>query len=134
MTRPGIGAMLHYLKGGSEHSSEEYEGMTIESVLMDNNKLKLTFNNGKRIIIFDDGQSCCEDRYMKTDDDIRSLVGGKLVHISAKEGPKIKDDDYNVHEQIFIEIATDKGFITLNNHNEHNGYYGGFGLTIKEEN
>jgi hypothetical protein len=29
-------------------------------------------------------------------------------------------------------IGTDVGFITLTNHNEHNGYYGGFGLTITE--
>lgn len=130
MTHYGIGVMIHYLKGGSDHSSTEYEGKTITAIEMDEQRIKLTFDDNKRIEIFDDGQSCCENRYMKTDDDIHSLIGGKLLHITAKEGPEI--DDGEVHEQIFVEIATDKGFITINNHNEHNGYYGGFGLTIKE--
>ena len=69
---------------------------------------------------------------MTTDDDPQSLVGGKLVRIEAKPGPD-KDSEYDVHEQVFVEVATDKGFITIVNHNEHNGYYGGFGLTITEE-
>lgn len=107
-------------------------GKTITAVEMDEKKIKLTFDDGKRIEIFDNGQSCCESRYMKTDDDIQSLIGGKLIGITAKEGPEIGDDSYGCHEQIFVEIAINKGFITINNHNEHNGYYGGFGLTIKE--
>ena len=35
------------------------------------------------------------------------------------------------HETCFVEVATDDGFITLTNHNEHNGAYSGFVLTVE---
>jgi hypothetical protein len=68
---------------------------------------------------------------MSTDDDVRSLVGHNLTRIEAKEGPG-EPDQYGEHETVFVEVGTDAGFITVVNHNEHNGYYGGFGLTITE--
>jgi len=128
----GIGAMIHYLSGGSEHSASEYYGQKILSAEIVDNRLRLGLKNGKTIEIWDNGQSCCENRYMSTDDDVSSLVGKKLTQIACKEGPTV-DEDYNVHEQVFVEVATNKGFITIANHNEHNGYYGGFGLTITEK-
>lgn len=131
MNQVGLGVMIFQLSGGSRNSSTEYEGLTIVKVSMDETHLHLSFDNGKNISIWDNGQSCCENRYMNTDDDIQTLVGGRLLHIIAKEGPN-NEDQYEVHEQIFVEVATDKGLITLVNHNEHNGYYGGFGLTITE--
>lgn len=114
-------------------NQDKYVGRTIQSTHMDDNELQLTFEGGKTISIWDNGQSCCESRYMTTDDDIQSLVGGKLLHIMTKNGPDTGDGDYEYHEQVFVEVATDKGLITLVNHNVHNGYYGGFGLTITEE-
>jgi hypothetical protein len=33
---------------------------------------------------------------------------------------------------VFIDIVSTNGTITFTNHNEHNGYYGGFDLTISE--
>lgn len=108
-----------------------YEGLVITKVSIDTTHLHVDFDNGKQISIWDNGQSCCENRYMSTDDDIQSLVGGKLLHVMAKDGPSI-DEEFDCHEQCFVEVATDKGLITLVNHNEHNGYYGGFELTITE--
>jgi hypothetical protein len=125
--------MLHLLGGRSEHSASEYVGRTIVSATLADERLTLTFTDGARIAIFDDGQSCCESRYVTTDDDIASLVGRKLVRIEAKDGPETEDEYGGAHESCFVEIGTDDGFITLTNHNEHNGYYGGFGLTIVEE-
>lgn len=127
----GIGAMFHYLSGGSANSADKYYGKKITSAKMEEERLTLGLEGGPAIQIWDDGQSCCESRYMRTDDDVRTLIGGTLQRIEAKEGPTV-DDDYDVHEQVFVEVATDKGFITIANHNEHNGYYGGFGLTITE--
>lgn len=98
-----------------------------------NEYLKLGFDDGTSIRVFDDGQSCCEHRYMTCDDDIQSLVGGSLVRMEGKPGPEVDNGSCDVHDQVFVEIATDKGFITIANHNEHNGYYGGFSLAIKEE-
>lgn len=129
----GVGAMIHYLSGGSEHAALEYAGLKIMSAeLGGDNKLRLSFDNGAVIAVWDDGQSCCESRYITTDDDVSSVVGHTLRSIEAKEAPDGMDNG-EVHEQVFVEIATDAGFITLVNHNEHNGYYGGFGLTITEE-
>jgi len=125
--------MIHYLTGGSRNDPAKYYGQAVIDCKLDDNKLYLRLDSGVKIAIWDDGQSCCENRYMTTDDDIRSLIGGKLMRIESKEGPETEGDYGECHEQVFVEIATDKGFITLVNHNEHNGYYGGFGLTITEE-
>lgn len=132
MSQLGISVMLHMLGGGSEHSSSEYYGQTIMSASIVDNRLCLGLSpSGKVIEIWDDGQSCCESRYVTTDDNVASLVGGVLQRIEAKDGPG-EAGDYEEHETRFVEVGTDNGFITLVNHNEHNGYYGGFGLTITE--
>jgi len=133
MSQPGIGAMLHYLGGGSEQDPDKYYGREIATAVMDDERLKIGFTDGVTIHIWDNGQSCCESRYMRTDDDLSALVGGKLVRIEAKPGPDEEDEYGDMHEQVFVEVATDKGFITIANHNEHNGYYGGFGSTITEQ-
>lgn len=134
MSQIGIGAMLHVLGGGSKHDPSEYIGKLITAAEMIDDgsidKLKITFDDGKNIYIWDDGQSCCEHRYMTTDDDVSTLVGGELLHIETKEGPYEEGEYGDVHETVFVEVATDKGFITITTHNQHNGYYGGFGLTI----
>lgn len=131
MGQMGIGAMLHQLSGGTKHGAAEYYGRTICAAQIIDNRLRLTLEGGKEIEIWDNGQSCCENRYMRTDDDLASLAGHKLTRIEVKDGPDI-DDGGESHEQVFVEVGTDKGFITIANHNEHNGYYGGFGLTITE--
>ena len=54
----GIGAILHELGGGSEHSETEYVGKIIKEIRMDNDHLYITFTDGIKIDIFDNGQSC----------------------------------------------------------------------------
>jgi hypothetical protein len=134
MKQIGLGAAIHYLCGGSEEDPSKYYGKIIETAFLDeeNNEFRIGFDEGVKISIWDDGQSCCEHRYMRTDDDPNDLVGNKLLSIETKE-TKETEDKYNVHEIVFLEIKTDKSSIVFSNHNEHNGYYGGFGLTITEE-
>lgn len=134
MSQLGIGAILHALGGGSEKNASDYYGRVIVGAAITDEELTLTFEDGVSIKIYDGGQSCCESRYMTTDDDISSLVGNSLARIEAKDGPDEEDehDSYGVHETCFVEVGTSGGFITLTNHNEHNGYYGGFGLCISE--
>jgi hypothetical protein len=136
MSQAGIGAMLHYLGGGSEHNAAEYYGRAIKSVTLNNeahpNRLEIAFEDGTQISIRDDGQSCCESRYMTTDDDPCTLVGKRLTKVEPKEH-KEKNGDYDAHEMVFVEVAAEGEHITIVNHNEHNGYYGGFGLTITED-
>ncbi len=131
MSQIGVGAMLHYLLGGSKHSASEFYGRTICGAEIIDNRLRLKLDGGQQIEIWDDGQSCCESRWMSTDDNLQTLIGHKLTRIEAKDAPDLSDE-YGTHEQVFVEVGTDKGFVTLANHNEHNGYYGGFGLTITE--
>jgi len=134
MTQLGMGAMLHYLGGGSDYNPEEFVGKTIIKAKLneEDDRVEITFDNNETIHIWDNGQSCCEYRYITCDDDWSNIIGGKLLAIETKEGPEI-EKDYEYHESVFIDIKTDKGFVTFTTHNEHNGYYGGFGLTITKE-
>lgn len=128
----GIGAMLHYLGGGSDKDPSEYYGRTIGHAEIDDERMIITFEDGVSIKIFDDGQSCCENRYITCDDDVSCLVGGKLIKIESSEDGESDGDYDEVHEWVFIEVATDKDHIKFCTHNEHNGYYGGFGLSVTE--
>lgn len=109
---------------------EKYINKLIVHANITREELILQFEDGSRISIFDGGQSCCECRYMTTDDNPESLVGGTLLHIDEREGPEVEMEHDEVHEQSFVEVGTDKGFITLVTHNQHNGYYGGFDVVI----
>lgn len=127
----GIGAMLHMLGGGSAHSADKYYGKTIVKAAFENNSLQLGFDDGVEIKISDDGQSCCEHRYMTTDDNLGFLDGKILTGITLKDAPNV-EDAYGDHEIQFMEIMTNEGCITFCSHNEHNGYYGGICLAIVE--
>lgn len=109
--------------------AELFIGRVIKSAKIDDNALILTFQDGVAIKIFDEGQQCCESRYLTTDDDVSTLAGRPLTRIEKKPGPET-GDEYSVHEMCFVEVSTDVGFVTLTNHNEHNGYYGGFGVAV----
>lgn len=128
----GIGAMLHELGGGTENSASKYYGRKIKDADFGNNQMTLEFEDGVKIHITDQGQSCCEHRYMTCDDDVKSLVGQKLKHIIVKDTADTGEDGSS-HEICFLEIQGDKSSITFATHNEHNGYYGGFGLNISEQ-
>lgn len=95
--------------------------------------LEIRFEDGTGIEFFDDGQSCCESRYMSVDgDDLTEFVGAKYVEAFVKDGPEIESEYGDVHEIQFLEVRTSKGSIAVSAHNEHNGYYGGFSITIKK--
>lgn len=84
------------------------------------------------LVLYDDGQCCCEHRYMSTDDDLPYYVGSTLMNIEECSHNVDRDDDYDVcHEQTFVKVTTTLGSFTLVSHNEHNGYYGGISLQLK---
>ena len=70
---------------------------------------------------------------MRTDDDVQALVGHVLLAIEEKPGPDIDDDD-GCHETCFVEVVTSGAFVTLTNHNEHNGWYGDFNMVVTVSN
>lgn len=110
-------------------------GFPITDIELDKerNVLLIEIAGVRTFAISDEGQSCCESRYITCDDDPKSIIGGVLQRIDVSESQDIrKKDAWNDHEAIFVRIETDKGFITITTHNEHNGYYGGFSLKLTE--
>jgi hypothetical protein len=103
---------------------------------VDDSSCVLTFDDGSRLELFDFGQSCCERRYMSTDDNPADIIGARLLDVVESDGngyivPDPAPDDYgfsDCHDVAFVRITTTNGPLVLVNHNEHNGYYGGFGL------
>jgi hypothetical protein len=108
-----------------------YKNKVITSVTMTEEALQIIFKDGTGLRIYDDGQSCCESRYMSTDD-IQDLVGSVIQTIEVKDGSTTDTGYDEVHDQEFLEIQTNKGFFIFANHNVHNGYYGGFDLVVEE--
>lgn len=111
---------------------EDIQGKEISSIALKDDILMIDFEDGTQVDIFDDGQSCCEDRYMSTDEDYFDSYKGAIfngVDISTIEHME-EDECGNYHDVVFVRIETDKGFFTIYNHNSHNGYYGGFDMVI----
>lgn len=115
-------------------------GKTISDLRFSENDsaLSITFADGSKLTLFDDGQTCFETRYMRTDDNLAEYIGGRLLGAEVKDVPELigfwkDEDEYGDHDIQFLEITTSKGSFVMSNHNEHNGYYGGFCIEAKYE-
>ncbi len=132
----GLGVMLTELSGNRD-SAELFQrsvGRKILDISLDEEKgLLLTLEGDIKVRISDHGQSCCEHRYMKTDDDIKAFIGSRLTGAEKKEAPSMTEGEDSSHDCEFLEVFTSKGSFTITNHNEHNGYYGGFSIRAAEE-
>ncbi len=125
----GFGVLISHL-AGNEDSVKSFSGSinkTIVALSISDDALHFTFDDGSKIKLFDDGQSCCENRYMRTDDELSYYIGSQLLGAEIKDAPSI-ECNYGEHEVQFLEVQTSKGVFTLSSHNEHNGYYGGFSI------
>lgn len=82
--------------------------------------------------ITDSGQSCCEDRYMTCDDKMEDHVGATLLNIETREMPipVLEEEDSEAHDIEYLVVTTTAGELVIINHNEHNGYYGGFSVEV----
>lgn len=107
---------------------KNYYGREIIGASFDEYEVILEFDTKEKLRIRDDGQQCCEDRYMRTDDNIEDLIGCKLRNIEAREAHESEAD----HEVVFLVIQADHEEVSISTHNEHNGFYSGFELEIKE--
>ena len=111
-------------------------GKKIMGVTLEDGGLRLSFGSQGTLVVSDEGQSCCEDRYMTTDDTLGDYVGGNLVNIEIKPVPIPMigaDEGGDCHDIEFVEVTTTKGAFVLVTHNEHNGYYGGFDVCARYE-
>lgn len=133
MGQPGLGVMLNLLGGGTMVSKEQYDSIVdqpIRAVSLKDDTVRVEFEDGRVLSIWDGGQSCCENRYVTTDDDLPYFAGSRFVDAELGEH-RTTDTKYEEHEMQFLNVKTTKGVITFETHNEHNGYYGGFAINTK---
>lgn len=132
MSELGLGVMLNMLAGNEDSVKTLQNGIgkIITKLYLDNNCLNFVFDDGYKMRLQDCGQSCCEVRYMATDDNLLEFVGSKLLDIEVRDGPEEGSEE--VHEIQFLLITTSFGVFTMVNHNEHNGYYGEFSIQAIE--
>lgn len=120
--------------GGNAESVEAWKkavGKTIAAVTCEDD-LRFLFTDGTRLTIADHGQSCCEQRYFQSDDDLSPHCGAQLLDAEIKNAPN-EPDEYGEHEVQFLEVITSAGHFTVAAHVEHNGYYGGFAIEARSE-
>jgi len=133
MSGAGIGVMIRQLFGtAGARNPSDYYGRMIASAEATDSVLTLGFEDGTRIVVKDDGQSCCEARYMRTDDNPQDLVGHRLVALESNRSANESGEYWDAHEIAFLDVKTDAGVTVFSFHNEHNGYYGGFSLSVQE--
>ena len=123
----GVGVMLQMLTSRDPVDVSGLFGQPISAIDLDEKTLTIVAGT-KKISLQDEGQSCCESRYMNTDDDLAYYIGATLTNIELADAPYEEDEYGSVHEVKFLRVITDRGVITVANHNEHNGYYGGFAI------
>ena len=131
--RKGMGVMLHELSSNDNaRILNRAFGQKIVSVELKDDALHFCMEDGYRFKLFDDGQSCCETRYMHTDDRLSDFVGAELRDAEIRTGTET-EEDYETKESQFLIVFTSLGEFTMVNYNEHNGWYGGFAMVAEEE-
>lgn len=118
--------------------SDKLQDQVLENIkLVGDEAIRLQVN-GKEYDIWDSGQSCCEHRYITSDDDLASFTGGTLNGVVLGEyrsvDPDPDEDRWNVedHNASFLRVYTSRGVIVFETHVEHNGYYGRFSVQLRE--
>lgn len=134
---PGMGVMIQRLFG--HNGAEVLQAALGKSItalsLGDDDALHFIFADGSKLKLSDEGQSCCESRYMRTDDTLSDFIGATLDGVELREAPDVTEDDNygETHEVQFLVVKTSAGQFTMSSHNEHNGYYGGFAISAAAE-
>ena len=130
-----IPVLVRQLAGGSRSAVvlAAAVGKTIAALRLDDDALHFEFSDGSKMKLSDEGQSCCEVRYMRTDDTLPDYIGATLLGAEVAGAPNVNDDTNDPHEVQFLRVQTDRGTFVMSNHNEHNGYYGGFWIEASEE-
>lgn len=113
-----------------EDAAGKAKGLRISDLAVEENRLHLTFVDGSFLQLWDDASYCCERRYLTCDDDLQHFKGAILNGWEVRYAKDGENDD-NTHETAFLIVSTSYGTFTVANHNEHNGYYGGFDLSAE---
>lgn len=96
--------------------------------LVDDEHLLIICICGSHYKIYDNGQRCCEKRWMTCDDDLSMFQGCTISDIEILDYKESDDEDEcgDVEDIQFLRIMTNLGDFRICMHNNHNGYYGGF--------
>lgn len=124
-----LGVMLREL--GHRSNTEKVRasiGKVIRKLTIADDCLSFRFDDDTSLHPRDMGQSCCESRYMTCEDDLSRFIGGRLLDLTLSDAPTQDGDLDSQHDIQFLHVATSNGTFSVSNHNEHNGYYGGFSL------
>lgn len=134
MSQAGLGVLINALGGDKETAAAiaSCGGEIIQSAEITDETLRLRFD-GFTLAFRDDGQSCCESRYMETPENLESMAGEVFRGAEIKDGPEEHGEWGECKECQFLEIQTDKDTYSISNYNEHNGYYGGFWVVARVE-
>lgn len=133
MTNLGLMVMVNQLFG--DFGQEAYQNSLNKKILnleIIDNSLAFSFEDNSKTKFFDNGQTCCEYRYMHTDDNLQDFIGAVFNSVEIREGPEENGEYGESKESEFMIVNTSKGQFTIVNYNEHNGYYGGFSLTCAD--
>lgn len=139
MSQLGLGAMIHMLGGNSETVAKynscinkKIASLKLDRDANDNDgALQFVFEDDSEMELYDGARSCCESRWMHTDDDLEYFVGSDFLSIELLCGPTETSEYGDGTESMFVHISTSKGKIVLNTYNSHNGYYGGIAISIR---
>jgi hypothetical protein len=123
---------------------EQLKEVWFNKITLLDNTITLYSKNFLRVEITDEGQQCCENRFIHTEDNLEIYGLGKLIKLDYEEieveqenikskiqylvsVPQDPDDEV---EMAFLKI-TFQNIVTINNfmfntYNIHKGYYGGF--------
>lgn len=132
--RLGLGAMIQELFGNevsvevfTAALNKEVTSLALDNELNDGDgALVFGFEDGSKMGLVDAARSCCESRYLDTDDDLSYYTGAQLIGVEVREGLTTTYSKYgDKHETAFLIVKTSKGEFTVCCHNRHNGYYGG---------
>jgi len=111
-------------------------GERINGLFVANDKWTLVFRtiNGK-YHRFNTGNDCCNSVWFNHVTGVNLLGDGnsfdllrgvQVLDVEAKDFERQGDEDgYEVIDDAFITLRTDRGYIDLEVRNSHNGYYGG---------
>lgn len=130
----GLGVMIQMLGGAREETARAVQnalGKRIAYVMLHADILLLMFADGTALRFWDGGQSCCESRWMTSDDvgEFDHYIGATFIGADIAEGGESTDEASGyANETQFLNVRTTRGVIQAVTHNSHNGYYGGFSV------
>lgn len=130
--RKVYGLPSEYRNSATLDALDDSIGKNINNIWIDADGVSLIIEHESGILnISDNGQQCCESRYMETDDNLKDFIGAIIINFEYKDGGFIDPVNDTVLEVAFFDIKTTSGIFQIKNYNENNGYYCGFDLSAR---